>query len=529
MNRVDVALVVLMLTFAGTAVARRLRTPMSVVLAVAGIGTGLAWHLVPALPRVEVPRDWVLFIFLPPLLTSAAYTLPLPALRRNLRPITLLAVGLVLATMATAAGVGHYAAGLPWAAAFVLGAIVAPPDPVAATSVAGRTGLAERLVVILEGEGLMNDAVAIVAFHLAADAALSSHFTWSEAALAVARETPTGVLVGLAIGFLTTAIRRRLEDGTLEAGISLLVPYVTYEAAERLGASGVLAVVTLGFVLQRNRLKIASPSTALVVRTVWSAVRFTSAALVFFLLGLLMGQAVGFARIAPRLLWATAAVAAAVIVLRLAWMQVVPVALRGLPGGSRQPLPSRGELAVLGWAGMRGVVSLALALALPVLPEAAGGEAARRTIVFVTFGVIIATLVLQGFTLLPLIARLGVGDTGRDERDERWIRRRARRAGLAALDRAAHADGVSDDVSGLLAERVRTGEVGIAPASGVVGRAEAEGPLVAALRAQRDLVQRMRAAALVSEPLAERLATEIDAESMRVQGDIGRLTGTHHE
>ncbi len=464
-----------------------------------------------------------------PLLTSAAYALPLPALRRNLRPVLLLAVGLVLATMAAAAGTAHLVAGLPWTAALVLGAIVAPPDPVAATSVAGRTGITERLVVILEGEGLVNDAVAIVAFHLAVDAALSQHFSWGAAALAVAREAPTGVLVGLALGYLTTAIRRRLEDVTLEAGISLVVPYVTYEVAERIGASAVLAVVALGFVLQRHRVAIASPATALAVRTMWSAVRSTSTALVFFILGVLMGQAVVFARISAALLWTTAAVAAAVIVLRMVWTQVVPVALRGLPGGTRNPLPSRGELAVLGWAGMRGVVSLALALALPAFPEDAGGAAARETIILITCGVIVATLVVQGTTLPPLIARLGVGDPGRDTRDERWIRRRARRAGLAALDRAAKADGLDAELCRVLAQRVGAGDVGIAPLTGRLAHERAEGPLVAALAAQRELVMRMRAAALVSESLAERLATETDVESTRVQGDIDRLTSADAE
>ncbi len=529
MNPVDVGLLVLALTLAAAAGARHFRTPMSVVLAIAGIGVGVAWHFVPGLPIVEVPRDWVLFIFLPPLLTSAAYTLPLPALRRNLRPVLLLAVGLVLATMVAGAATAHLVAGLPWAAALVLGAIVAPPDPVAATSVAGRTGIAERLVVILEGEGLVNDAVAIVAFHLAVEAALTQHFSWGDTALAVAREAPTGVLVGLALGYLTTAIRRRLDDVTLEAGISLLVPYITYEVAERVGASAVLAVVTLGFVLQRHRSTIASPATALAVRTVWSAVRFTSTALVFFLLGVLMGQAVVFARVSAALLWTMLAVAAAVIVLRMVWMQVVPVVMRGLPGGTRNPLPSRGELAVLGWAGMRGVVSLALALALPVFPEAAGGAAAREAIIFITFGVIVATLVLQGTTLLPLIARLGVGDPGRDARDERWIRRRARRAGLAALDRAARADGLGEDACRALADRVGAGDVGIAPVLSPLANQRAEGPLVAALEAQRDLVTRMRNAALVSESLAERLATEIDVESTRIQGDIARLTSTDAE
>ena len=246
----------------------------------------------PSVGSFRVPPERVLLVVLPPLLTSAAYALPLAGFRRNLRAIAVLAIGLVLATMLGAAVATRYVAGLPWALAFVLGAIIAPPDPVAATTVSTKTGLSHRLVLVLEGEGLVNDATAIVAYHLAVNAAVSGHFTWLGTLLTVVREVPTGILVGLAVGWLVTMVRRRLDDATLEVGISLLAPYLTYEIADRVRGSGVLAVVSLGFMLQRHSAVIASPAIRIATHTVWAAVRFVTSVVVFFLLGVFIGQIV---------------------------------------------------------------------------------------------------------------------------------------------------------------------------------------------------------------------------------------------
>ena len=524
MNRVDVALLVLVLTFGAAIGARRLATPMPVVLATVGIALGAAWHLVPGLPSVSVPADRVLLVFLPPLLTTAAYSLPLGAFRRNLRPIALLAVGLVLATMAATALVAHAAAGLSWAAAFVLGAIVAPPDPVAATAVARQTGLPHRLVVILEGEGLVNDAIAIVAYGLAVDAVVTGRFSWGDAALAVAREAPLGVLVGLVVGWIVTRLRRRIDEVAVEAGISLLTPYVAYHLADRVGASGVLAVVTLGFVLQRRATDTSLPAARLVARIVWNAIRFASAALVFVLLGLLMGE-IASTGISRPLALAGAAVAGAVIALRLLWMYTVPRLARAVFRDARAPA-TRGELTVLGWSGMRGVVSLALALALPAFPGNGGGDV-RHAVVFLTFAVIVATLVLQGATLLPLVRWLGVGDPERERRDERRVRARARRAGLAALERhrRMHPQAAASGArAGYVAERVADGTLGIA-ATGTPGVGDGSTrPIMVALDAQRIVVDRMREGDRIGEALAERLVTELDVDAMRVRGDAARLT-----
>lgn len=526
MNSIDTGLFVIALTLATAIGARRLRTPMPIVLAIVGIIAGAAWRFVPWLPRVTVPPERVLFIFLPPLLMTAAYALPLGAFRRNIVPIALLAVGLVLATMATAAAVAHVMIGLPWAAAFVLGAIVAPPDPVAATAVGSKAGLAHRLVVILEGEGLVNDAIAIVAYRLAVIAAVTGDFSWASAGLAILWEAPAGIAVGLAFGYAVAPLRRRLDDVTLEAGISLFLPYVTYEIADRLGASAVLAVVTLGFILQRQETKASTAAVRLAARTVWASLRFASTALVFLLLGLLIGEATSI-RVSASLVLTGAAVTGAVIALRFAWIYSVPNLRRLASGGRTAATPSPKEAAVLGWAGMRGVVSLALALALPALPS--NGGQARSAVLFITLMVIVGTLVVQGVTLLPLVTWLGVGDPGREARDERRARSRARRAGLAALDRTVRGDPSLAADCRALAERIEDGSVGIATPGSLAGHSDKQRPLAIALAAERTAVTRMRDAGQIGESVAERLVTEVDVDAMTVSGTAARLTGSGGE
>lgn len=526
MTAADVTLLVIVLTFLAAAAARRVaRLPEPVTLAFLGLAVGYAWTYVPGLPVIRLPPALVLFVFLPPLLTSAAYSLPLGGFRRNLRPIGLLTIGLLLATVAAAAGTVHMIAGMPWAAALVLGAIIAPPDPVAATAVASRTGLAHRLVIILEGEGLVNDAVAIVVYHLALLAATSGVFTLGIAATTLMTEVPVGVLVGLAVGWGVARVRRHLDDVTLEAGISLVVPYIAYALADRLHGSGVLAVVTLGFMLQRYRHEMSSPVSRLATHIVWGAVQFVSNALVFFLLGLLIGQILAEVEVSWRLAGIAVALSAVVVLLRLAWMHVVPRVTRLLPNVERDPLPSSAELTVLGWAGMRGVVSLALALALPDLPRDAVWGDLRAAIILLTFGVILFTLFLQGATLTALVTHLGAGDPGREARDEARVRARTSRVGLAALARARRHGALSDAVCEQMSTRLRDGEYGLG--GGVYPfrrRAEADA-LVGALDAQRRALEQARNLGRLSAPLAARLETQLDADVARIRGETARLTG----
>jgi monovalent cation/hydrogen antiporter len=521
MTNIDVAFVLLALILATALLARRISIPAPVVFAAVGIAGGAGWHLVPGLPPVRMPPDMVLFAFLPPLLMTAAYALPLQAFRRNLLPIMLLAVGLVLATMSVAAAVGHALLGLSWAAAFVLGAIIAPPDPVAATAVAGKTGLSQRLVVILEGEGLVNDAVAIVAYGIAVEALVSGHFAWGEVFWSLLRETPTGILVGLLIGGGAALVRRHADSVPLEVGISLVTPYLAYHLAERFGCSGVLAVVTLGFMLRWSSFRVSSPVARLAARTVWSFLRYASTALVFLLLGLLIGEiAVDWPR--REIVIAGIVLSGAIVAMRIAWMLLVPRLVAAL--GVRQAAKSTtAEQIVIGWAGMRGVVSLALALALPM--SLADGEQTRHTIVFLTLIVIIATLIVQGATLMPLVRWLKAGDPQREHRDERRTRLKARRAGVAAICEAGNTtDGLEPEARRILIQEFDEGALGIAEAS-------ADGPshprnqaLLHALDAQRDVVNRLRDAGRLSGELAERLDTELDLDAMSARGEGTRLT-----
>lgn len=517
MTFTDTAFVLLGLLLVAALVALRAKTPPPVVFAALGIVVGLGWHLVPALPTVSVPPDLVLLIFLPPLLVTAAYALPLASVRRNLGPIVMLAVGLVLVTMLLGAAIGHFLACLPWAAAFVLGAVIAPPDPVAATAVAGRTGLAHRLVVILEGEGLINDAIAIVAYSVALQAAVTGEFSWGGAALDLLRESTVGIAVGFAGGWAAMQLRMRMNNVSLTVGVSFVTPYLTYHLADRAGGSGVLAVVTLGFLLRHYAACVPSAAARLAARTSWGTFRYVTTAVLFFLLGLLLGE---FSISWPGwpIFWSGLALAVAVSALRLCWMWTVPRVAMSIHSG--HPSSTWREQAVLGWAGMRGVVSLALALALPMTLQEGG---VRTTIIFMTFVVIFVTLLFQGATLLPLIRWLGVGDAERAVRDESEARAQAAEAGERAIRQHWKSGGISDHGE-RLARSIASGTIGIASAGSPVEPGDKE-LLLAALDAQRGEVTRLRDADSLGESVVERLETEMDVDEMVVFGEADRLTG----
>ena len=517
MTPADVVLLLLIVTLGAAALGQRSRTPAPVILAIVGVALGVTWRFVPFLPPLQFPPRLVLLIFLPPLLLNAAYALPLGAFRANLRSILMLAVGLVLATTFVSAYAARVALpDLPWISAVVLGAIIAPPDPVAASAVAQRTGLSHRLVTILEGEGLINDAIAIVLYDLAVKAAVSGPVAAREVVFALVREAPLGVAVGLALGWLVVWVRRRLDDSALETGISLLTPFVTYQLADRLGGSAVLAVVTLGFVLRRHDLAISSASTRLTTRDVWRAVDFVGTTLVFMLIGIQIGAATAVPMSAG-FLGAGALVAASAILLRLVWMLIVPHLTRvlriGDPGVG--PAPSWRELVVLGWSGMRGVVSLALALALPVSTANGAPFPGRIVVILLSFAVIMATLVLQGLTLMPLIAVLHVGDPAAERRAERRVRERARRAARAAVLRAAPAGTLPADECKRLAEVIDSGEVGIAAG----GKRSSREVLERAIEVQRSIVTRARDGGRIGDPLAQRLEAELDRDLVRMRDE----------
>jgi NhaP-type Na+/H+ or K+/H+ antiporter len=371
-------------------------------------------------------------------------------------------------------------------------------------------------VVILEGEGLINDAIAISAYSVALHAALSGEFSWGGATLDFLRQSAVGTTVGLVIGWSAMQLRLRVNNVPLTVGVSFVTPYLAYHVADRAGGSGVLAVVTLGFLLRYYAPRVPSAAARLAARTAWGAFRYATTALLFFLLGVLLGEIlIGWP--GWPLFWSAMALALAIIVLRLVWMWIVPRVALAI--NSAHPRTTWREQAVLGWAGMRGVVSLSLALALPLSLEQ--GEL-RATIIFMTAVIIVVTLLIQGATLLPIIHWLGVGDAERDRRDEREARAAARAAGERAVRSAHPMAGASERVERLVTA-IADGRVGVAR-TGLHADAADKTLLLAALEAQRQEIGRLREADRLGETVAERLETEIDIDDMVVFGEADRLT-----
>jgi monovalent cation/hydrogen antiporter len=413
-----------------TVIARKVAIPYPILMTVGGLGLGL----VPGMPRVALPPEVVFLVFLPPILFAAASLTSPRDLRLNARPIGLLAVGLVLVTTLAVGTVVHMLEPeVSWAAAFALGAIVSPPDAVAATSIAQRLGLPRRLVVILEGESLVNDATALVALRLASVAALSGAFSLANAAGSFIMVSVGGVAIGLVVGLAIVQVESWLDDPPVEVLLTVLAPFAAWVAAEAAGVSGVLAVVVAGLMLGRAAPRVMSSDTRILGSGVWQMIIFTISGLAFILIGLQMPailDAVTAARDAGELAVLAAAVSAAVILVRMAWVFPATYLPRVLWPGlrARDPSPPARVVLILGWAGMRGVVSLAAALALaPKFPE-------RDLLLFLTFAVVLATLVGQGLTLPWLIRKVSVGDDGSTQHEELHAREASVNAARERLD-----------------------------------------------------------------------------------------------
>jgi CPA1 family monovalent cation:H+ antiporter len=423
------------------AVANWLSVPYPIVLVIGGLALGL----VPGIPEIELNPDLVLLIFLPPLLYSGAFFADLTALRSDLRTISLLSVGLVLATTAAVGVLAHLVIGLPVAVSFALGAIVAPTDAVAATSILRRLGVPRRMVNVLEGESLLNDATALVAYKVAVAAAVGAGFTLAEAGLRFLGIAAGGIAIGLVVGWLVAEIRRRTDDPMTEVTISLFTGYAAFLPADELGLSGVLATVTAGIYLGWRAPELTSPETRLQSYSLWSVLIFLLNATLFVLIGLQLpviveglresgidaGQAVGYA----------ALVCATVVVVRFAWNFTVTVLIRTLDRRpSQRARRASWQNRVLGsWAGMRGAVSLAAALALPLTTDAGAPFPERSLVLFITFAVILFTLVGEGLTLPLVIRALGVQEDGHEEEAEE-VRARLL-AAAAALERLEELEG----------------------------------------------------------------------------------------
>lgn len=518
MNEIATVTALLFLAVGLAAVARRFAVPYPIVLTLGGLALGF----LPALPRLELHPEVVLLVFLPPILYSTAVFTSFRDFRANLRPISLLAVGLVLTTTLVVGWVAHEVIrGLPWAAAFALGAIVSPPDAVAATAITRRLGVPRRIVTILEGESLVNDATALVAYRMAVAALATGAFSWGGAAARFLIVAAGGVAVGLVAGVVAAWVRRRVDDPPAQITLSLLTPYAAYLPAESIHVSGVLAVVTTGLFIGAARLQI-SPSTRLSALAVWEVVVFLLNAFIFVLIGLQLPEILAGVRdagfVAP--LGYAAVVSATVIVVRFLWVFPATYLPRFFSARlrARDPYPSWRYVTIIAYTGMRGVVSLAAAFALP------RDFPGRDLILFLTFAVIVATLVIEGLALPRLIRALHVADPEAERREEREARLQATRAALGRLDELARSDGHDRDLVDRLRWRYdrRDRRLSIAPEmpeeegcaqfSGTYERLRRE-----LLAREREVVRQMRDDGVIGDEVMSRIDRELDLEESRVE------------
>jgi monovalent cation/hydrogen antiporter len=423
------------------------RIPYPILLVVGGLGVAF----VPGMPTITLDPELVFVAFLPPLLYGAAFFTSLRELRANIGAITLLAVPLVLVTMVAVAVVAHAVVpGLDWPTAFVLGAIVSPTDPTAATAIAERVGLPRRLVGLIDGESLVNDGTALVAYRFAVAAVLTGSFSLATATGRFFLNVAGGIAIGLVAGYLVRHVRRRLDNPPLEITVSLLSGYLAFLPAQAAGVSGVLAAVTIGIYMGWYTPELTTSQTRLQGLAVWEIVFFIVNAALFILVGLQLPSIIDAlsGHSAISLFGYAVAVTVTVTAVRFIWIFAsahLPSPLRAMGADSWR------SATVLGWAGMRGSVSLAAALALPLTTDAGDPFPNRELIVFLTFGVILGTLVFQGLTLPALIKGVRLEDDGLAEKEEAKARIKAAEAALARLEEVVDEGWVNEDT----AERMR--------------------------------------------------------------------------
>lgn len=522
LHQLETIILLLIAVLALAAFARKLVIPYPILLVIGGLVLGL----IPGVPTLRLDPDVVFLVFLPPILWSAAYFTSWRDFRSNLRPITLLAVGLVLATTAAVAVVAHiWLPGLGWAGAIALGAIVSPPDAVSATAIAKRLGLPRRAVTILEGESLVNDATALILYRAAVMAAISGTFILSDTVVDFFIAAGVGVVVGLLVGVVARWALRLMKDSFSEIAITLLSPYIAWVLAEQAHASGVLACVAGGLYLRQHFSAAVAPTTRIQARAVWDFLVFVLNGVIFILIGLQLGalrEALPSGMFVPLMLTG-ALVSLTAIVVRLIWVPLAAWIPRLLSPSlrARDPMPALPSLFIIGWTGMRGIVSLAAALALPLTTAAGVPFPFRAEIILITFAVILATLVLQGLSLGPLIRALNLKEDGSLEREEMQAREHAATAALVRLDEVANEGWPVpehlDQMRVHYGDRVqRYTKDGTAPectaeALEVFQRLRHE-----TLTAERLAVIRLRNDGVISDDVLHRLEHELDVEALQL-------------
>jgi CPA1 family monovalent cation:H+ antiporter len=519
MALLEVVLLLLLISVALGWVARRLNFPYPIALVIGGAALGF----LPEVPQFPFDPQFILVLVLPPVLYQTALLTSWRDFKANIRPIGLLAVGLVIATtLAVGAALKFVVPDIPWAAAFVLGAIVSPPDAVAATAILTRLNVPRRVVTILEGESLVNDASGLVLYKFAVAAVLTGTFSLRDASVEFVGVAIAGTLIGIVVGRIFIIIHRHLHDVFIEVLMTFAVPYIAYILAESLHVSGVLAVVAAGLVRGRYAPEIVSAEMRIIARSAWKLFVFLLNSLVFILIGLqlsgILGRLTGYSS-GDLMLYATLVSAVAVAV-RFAWIypatylpRMVSARLR-----ERDPAPGEQELFIMSWCGMRGIVSLAAALALPLALEGGAPFPGRDLIVFLTFVVIAVTLVVQGLTLGPLIRVLRVGTDWSEHEEEQHARYALGKAAIAAISELEAKEGIAPE----LAERIRAEfaeKIRIAPPGGQIltgGADIAKRLRQAAIRAERRELIRIWRANRISDDVLHHLEEDLDYQESRL-------------
>ena len=513
---------IILLLFAATAALRALADRAGIPLPTLLVLGGLALALIPGLPRLSLDPETIFLIFIPPLLFWTSLSTSLRDLKRNLRSITLLALWLVLLSMAVVAVVMHaLVPQLPWAMCFVLGAIVSPPDAIAVTASTRSLSLPRTVVVILEGESLMNDATAIVAYQIALAAAVSGTFSLPHAAGQLLFTGIGGIAVGVGLGWCVGWVRAHMRrSSVVENTVSLLSPFIAYVPANALGCSGVLAVVAMGLYLARFSPRVVSASTRLQATSMWEMLTFLLEGLIFIFIGLELPQVVEALEMgsAMHLVGIALLVVAAMIVTRILWMFIGAYGLRWLErrlGSASSAYPPWRGVLFLGWAGIRGGDSLVIALALPYIGLHGAPLPGRALIIFITFVVIFVTLVVQGLTLAPLIRLLGIVGGNEEAAEEHQARHASIRAGAQELERRAASESHEKETAAALRRAASYRLERLADKSArPPGYARLR---LAMLAAERETVIAMRDRNEISDAVMLRLQREFDHEEVILQ------------
>jgi Na+/H+ antiporter len=496
-----------------SALGRRLPIPTAILQVIRGILVGLA----PGASALRVSPDLVFFVFLPPVLWAAAFFTSFRDFKANLRPIGLLAIGLVVVTTAmVAVVVRQLVPGIPWAAAVALGAIVSPPDAVAAEAILKRLPIPRRVVSVLLGESLVNDASALILYRGAVAAMITGAFSPGELVVRFFVDAAVGVLLGLLVGWLVVQAARRTRDALAETALTLMGPYLAWIAGEYLHVSAVLACVAGGIYVRQHFSTMVAPASRIQSRAVWDLFLFGLNSLVFILLGAEFGNLL---EAVPRETLVSVGttgllISCLVIVVRLLWVPMATVLPRVLSPAlrARDPIPSKAAMFVVSWTSMRGMVSLAAALGLPLVTPF------RAEIVLITVTVIMVTLVLQGMTLLPLFGRLHFRADPAPAAEESHARAEAHRSAMDHLSDVAEEPWVTKDQLTRMESDLHLSRHGRSH-SGALSDAEVYRRIrLGTVHAKRRALVRLRNEGAISDEVLLDLESELDYEALRLGG-----------